>query len=182
MIDVKRYIINSNGYYGDSECTICGRNLDCMSNGTNFYVVKNMYDDDVIFCETCFKALQFNVDTKTGNVDIYSKVKKSTDYSNIYTLPIFKTISYNHFLVADNNENVIADIHFQNQSISDGVNGCFMEDLIHICILRLKQFQNTEFKCDDNFNAIHHLEKAIEHLNNRTKDRKERGVLGKYEK
>jgi len=70
-------------------------------------------------------------------------------------------------------------VNFQKGPIKEnGVNGCHHEDLIAIVIDRLQSFQKSSFKCVDNELAIKHLEDALWSLNNRTKNRKERGVEG----
>jgi hypothetical protein len=77
----------------------------------------------------------------------------------------------------------IMDIHFQNGHIQlNGVNGTFLEDLLCICRHRLECFQKGNFACETNQSALDHIKLALEALNSRTQDRKERNVLGTYEK
>lgn len=67
-------------------------------------------------------------------------------------------------------DNVIQDfpplcgVYFKNSRF-DGV---IMEDLLAICIDRLKSFQEGPFACDENQNAINHLEQAKAALDART--------------
>ena len=76
----------------------------------------------------------------------------------------------------------IAEINFQNGPVKEaGANGCFQEDLIAICVDRLRSFQQGDFKCRENALAITHLEEALNWLNSRTLDRQRRGVEGKSE-
>lgn len=87
--------------------------------------------------------------------------------------------------VGDERKDAIAFgfVKFQKGPVKEhGVNGCFMEDLIAICIDRLRAFQEGEFKCEENRNALYGLEQAIEWLDIRTQDRRERGVEGVREK
>ena len=60
--------------------------------------------------------------------------------------------------------------------------GVLDEDLLEIVRDRLASFQAGEFSCRENACALHHIEKALMWLNRRKEDRKERGVLGTYEK
>lgn len=77
----------------------------------------------------------------------------------------------------------VAEIDFQNGPVQEvGANGCFQEDLIAICVDRLRSFQQGDFKCRENALAITHLEEALNWLNSRTLNRKQRGVEGKLEK
>jgi hypothetical protein len=70
-------------------------------------------------------------------------------------------------------------IIFQNGPIKEnGVNGCQQEDLIAICIDRLRSFQAGEFACPENKAALINLEGALEWLNARTLNRQNRGVEG----
>lgn len=63
--------------------------------------------------------------------------------------------------------------------LETGVNGCFMEDLIAICIDRLEAFQAGEFNCHENAAALDSLKSALYSLNQRTRDRQFREVEGK---
>lgn len=72
---------------------------------------------------------------------------------------------------------------FQEGPVAEhGVNGCFMEDLITICIDRLKAFQSGALPCVENETAMKHLEEALYYLDLRTKDRQAREVEGSSEK
>ncbi len=74
-----------------------------------------------------------------------------------------------------------AVVHFQEGPIKEaGVNGCHHEDLIAICIDRLKAYQNGKYKCRKNALAITTLEEALFWLNQRTEDRVKRGVEGTH--
>lgn len=74
-----------------------------------------------------------------------------------------------------------AHIEFQRGPIKTvGVNGCFCEDLLYICLHRLKRFQSGDLPSSHNDNAIHHIECALQSLKDRTYDREKRGVEGTY--
>jgi len=73
----------------------------------------------------------------------------------------------------------LCTIHFQEGTIIDKkVNGIFMEDLLNIVLHRLQCFQLTDMACIENEEAILGITKALEALQQRTNDRKNRGVLG----
>lgn len=59
-----------------------------------------------------------------------------------------------------------------------GVNGCQMEDILDICITRLKGFQRGKFKCRENALALTKLQEAKHWLCHRTAGRVARGVEG----
>jgi len=81
--------------------------------------------------------------------------------------------------VADPSGLRFADVSFQNGPIQEaGVNGCFQEDLIAICIDRLRSFQAGEYACRENALALTKLEEALHWLNHRTAERQARGVEG----
>jgi len=70
-------------------------------------------------------------------------------------------------------------INFQKGPVKEhNVNGCHHEDLIAIVIDRLESFQKSSYRCNENRMAISHLEDALWHLNQRTKNRVSRGVEG----
>lgn len=74
-------------------------------------------------------------------------------------------------------------IKFQKGAVKENIlNGCFQEDLIVICIDRLRSFQNGPFACRENELALIKLEEALHWLNHRTADRQNRGVEGKNKK
>ena len=79
-------------------------------------------------------------------------------------------------------QQVFGQIHFQIGPVQEaGPNGLFMEDLIIICIDRLRSFQAGDFKCRENALALTKLEEALHWLNHRTRDRQNRGVEGTNE-
>lgn len=79
----------------------------------------------------------------------------------------------------DPSQPLLATINFQKGPIGEhGVNGCHQEDLIAICIDRLKGFQSGEYACRENAIAITKLEESLHWLRHRTNDREKRGVEG----
>ena len=74
---------------------------------------------------------------------------------------------------------VFASVSFQKGPVKEaGKNGCFMEDLLHICQHRLECFQAGPFACQENAEALDYITKALEALNRRTRSRQQRGVEG----
>ena len=61
-------------------------------------------------------------------------------------------------------------------------NGAFVEDIIASAIDRLEWYQQGEFACMENAQAIQDLRRALESLNQRTLRREERGVEGTHAK
>ena len=73
----------------------------------------------------------------------------------------------------------LAVIHFQEGPIKEyGVNGVCNEDLIAVVICRLDHFQESEYSCRENAQAITKLEEALLWLRKRTMGREQRGVEG----
>ncbi len=83
---------------------------------------------------------------------------------------------------AENEVSWVQPISFQNGPIKEnGVNGAQNEDLLAIVIHRLKGFESGEFACAENADALQKCQDALLRLEDRTADRKERGVEGKNE-
>ena len=72
-----------------------------------------------------------------------------------------------------------------NRDAGEEPNGALVEDILDVCLHRLRFYQESKFQCYENAcavsHAVSHIEKALEHLDDRRKDRAERGVLGKHE-
>jgi len=80
---------------------------------------------------------------------------------------------------SDVDDEEFCNINFQKGPIKEnGVNGCQQEDLLAIVIHRLEGFQSGDFACIENAEALYHTKLALQYLNNRTKERQERGVEG----
>jgi len=79
----------------------------------------------------------------------------------------------------ESNNAVGTIIQFQKGPIKEnGVNGCHNEDLIAIVIDRLQSFQKSEYKCNENEDAIKALTIALASLRQRTSKREEKGIEG----
>lgn len=76
------------------------------------------------------------------------------------------------------NKDVEQIIKFQSGPIQEnGVNGCQVEDLLLVCLSRLKDL-NDILPCDENVKAIGHINLVLGWLDLRTKNRELRGVEG----
>jgi len=76
-------------------------------------------------------------------------------------------------------------IQWQNGPLGTGKdrkepNGAFVEDVIDAARDRLEFYQGSQFRCNMNSLAIFHLEKALEFLDRRTKEREARGIEGTH--
>lgn len=63
-------------------------------------------------------------------------------------------------------------------------NGAFVEGVIQAAIGRLEFFERAadgKFSCEENRDAIHHLESALWELDERTKNREKRQVEGTHQ-
>lgn len=75
----------------------------------------------------------------------------------------------------------LLNIKFQEGPIKEsGVNGVMDEDLLAMVITRLEHFQESEFRCQENFMALLKLEEAALWLRKRTMGREDRGVEGTH--
>jgi hypothetical protein len=88
--------------------------------------------------------------------------------------------AYHRYSVAGvTDHQVYSLIQFQKGAVKQsGVNGIFIEDLLHICAHRLECFQAGDFACKENAEALAAIEQAIKSLNTRTADRQARNVEG----
>jgi len=78
----------------------------------------------------------------------------------------------------------LATIDFQNGPRNDPASqaGVLDGDLLEIVRDRLRSFQSGPFACDENEQALYHVEAALLALRDRAYARAKRGVLGTYEK
>jgi len=60
-------------------------------------------------------------------------------------------------------------------------NGAFVEDVIGACVDRIEYYQSSQFACDENQDAITHLQAALNSLRCRTEGRERRGVEGTHQ-
>ena len=57
-------------------------------------------------------------------------------------------------------------------------NGAFVEDVVMATIKRMEFFQDSDYACEENANAVRHLQLAYDFMMQRRKNREERQVLG----
>jgi hypothetical protein len=91
--------------------------------------------------------------------------------------------AYHEYEVSDwdAREKVFGKMSFQNGPVPEsGVNGLMIEDLLDICAHRLDCFQSGPFVHPKNGAALDHVIAARKALNDRTKERLERGVEGTH--
>lgn len=111
---------------------------------------------------------------------------KHPDYTNEYTNVFSESPSemqYNaphHFHVKDaKTGKILSEVNFQEGPIKEvGVNGVCNEDLLLMVHARLDSFQHSEYACDENEEAISHIEAAVKALRSRTNRRKAAGIEG----
>lgn len=83
--------------------------------------------------------------------------------------------------IAGEESAIVGEVHFQEGPIKEfGVNGVCNEDLIAMVICRLEHFNQTDFRCRENSNAITKLEEAMLWLRKRTIGRENRGIEGTF--
>lgn len=70
-------------------------------------------------------------------------------------------------------------IRWQQGPIGASFNGASVEVVIRAAIQRLDWFQAGPMRCEQNREAIEHLHGALAALDARTRDRHQRGVLGR---
>ena len=105
-------------------------------------------------------------------------------FTSVYAVdePAVGGASHEYVILTGISEKV-GNVTFQKGPVKQaGTNGCFIEDLIAICIDRLTGFQSGDFACRENAKALTKLEEALHWLDHRTKDRQSRGVEGTFEK
>ena len=73
-------------------------------------------------------------------------------------------------------------VTFQDGPLGEGNerNGAFVEDLLEVVRRRLRFYQGGKYACRENAIALTHVETALLWLNERTRERRERGVEGTH--
>jgi len=75
----------------------------------------------------------------------------------------------------------VVKVDFQEGPIKEnGVNGIANEDALVMVLARLEGFQNTQYACAENEDAIFHIEAALKVLRSRTDKRVARNVEGTH--
>lgn len=73
-------------------------------------------------------------------------------------------------------------LSFQNGDPKEQINGLSNESLLAVVLDRLKGFQKGEFNSPETETAITHIEKTLESMHQRTRDRIKRAVIGQLKK
>lgn len=89
-----------------------------------------------------------------------------------------------HYYEIERDGKTLAAIQFQHgaRNEQDSTAGVLESDLLEIVRHRLQCFQDGEYRTRENACALTHIEEALMWLNKRKEDRKERNVLGTYQK
>ena len=61
-------------------------------------------------------------------------------------------------------------------------NGAFVEDVLQAVIERIEFYQDSEFACVENGDALDNLRSAAQRLDDRTKNREKRAVEGTHQR
>jgi hypothetical protein len=73
-------------------------------------------------------------------------------------------------------------ISWQRGPINEaGRNGAFLIEVLESCRSQLAYFQNSSYACQENVEALNHLDLAIEALKSRRERREIQGTLGTHE-
>src|SRR5574343_1854857 len=89
--------------------------------------------------------------------------------------------AYHHYEVFNpaNPRDSMSIVDFQNGPLGEyGRNGIGQEELLAIVQHRLQCFQSGPFACQENQEALFHVQTALEALERRTLERRSRGVEG----
>lgn len=98
------------------------------------------------------------------------------------TLVITRDEHNNHYQVSTVEDNQpLQEIQFQSGIGSEGLNGVTIESLLAICADRLEAFNQDEWSCIENTQAILRIKEALFWLNHRSAQRALRGVEGTHE-
>ena len=89
--------------------------------------------------------------------------------------------AHHHYKICDRHERVLQVISFQCGTIREaGDNGATCEDVLNICLDRLRHFQNGPYPSPQNEQAEGFIHRALQLLVERTADRMARGVEGEH--
>jgi hypothetical protein len=62
-----------------------------------------------------------------------------------------------------------------------GRNGAFLIEVMEACHSQLEYFQNSAYSCQENIEALEHLDKAIQSIKSRRSRREAEGTLGTHQ-
>ncbi len=106
---------------------------------------------------------------------------------NLNTVKVDDTVGAGngrHYYEIERDRETLAQIQFQHGARNEqgSTAGVLESDLLEIVRHRLQCFQKGEFATRENACALTYIEEALMWLNKRKEDRKERNVLGTYNK
>lgn len=105
--------------------------------------------------------------------------KFTQNYTKVYCEDNWNYNAPHHFTVSSVEGKVLDEIHFQEGPIKEvGINGLNNEDLLLMVVTRLEAFQNSDYRCEENQEAIDAIYEAVDALRRRTNKRVDRGVEG----
>ena len=108
--------------------------------------------------------------------------KINSNQTRVYCEDLWKYNAPHHFTVKSVDGKDLCNINFQEGPIKEcGVNGVSNEDLLLMVLTRLEGFQMSEYKCNENQEAILAINEALDSLRKRTMKRKTRSVEGTSE-
>ncbi len=98
--------------------------------------------------------------------------KFTQNYTNVYCEDNWNYNAPHNFTILGKEGNKLSEIHFQEGPIKEvGINGVNNEDLLLMVITRLEAFQNSDYRCEENQQALDSLYDAVDCLRNRTNRR-----------
>ena len=106
--------------------------------------------------------------------------KFTKTHTKVYCEDEWKFNAPHHFTIKNSEtDEVLCTINMQEGPINEvGINGISNEDLLLIVLTRLESFQNSEFRCGENAEAIKSILDAYDSLRLRTYKREKRDVEG----
>lgn len=106
--------------------------------------------------------------------------KFTTKYTRVMCEDKWNYHAPHHFVVENvNTGEVVGKVDFQEGPVNEvGINGVNNEDLLLMVVTRLTGFQNSEYRCNENQEAIVSIMEAVDSLRKRTMKREAKGVEG----
>lgn len=148
------------------------------------YIITGIYGEHYPCKPDIFNKTYDEVQAEDCNYIPVQHPLLTSDNTEVYVIPKKEFNSYHNFLVRNvHTGDTLTKINFQKGPVKEnGLNGIFHEDLIGMIILRLEEFQKSEWACKENEMALQKLNEALMWLRKRTTDRQRRGVIGTMKK
>jgi hypothetical protein len=117
-----------------------------------------------------------------GEIPVYREISTGNRHTSVFRGEEKAAGRYRITSATLEEDRTFAEIPFQEGPVLEaGVNGVYVEDLLCICLDRLKGYQTGICPPPDNDEAIKCLQQALEALDRRTRNREASGVEGKDE-